>query len=180
MFYYILYKKVGKLKTDSKKISMVIILPFMMTEMSDAFMQNGGSEDSYEYDCDSEDEIKDDTPIIGVRRNTRSFVVRTITEYQYNKVKDNINWLWNGDRSTSRSGGLVVNVYGPGEEIVFPRELITTNDYQHPGRTICHSTTFTDDVLEEYPLDVNSYRMVGIDMIWCRENELMDQLRKVM
>lgn len=142
-------------------------------------MQNGGTEEYYEYDC-APDEIKDDTPSVDVRHNTRSCIVQSITEEQYIRIKDKINWFWNGDRSTSRSGGLVVKVYAPGEEIVFPRELITTDDHQHPGRVVCYSTMFTDDVLEEYPLDTNSYRMVGIDMIWCRENELMDQLSKVM
>jgi hypothetical protein len=140
--------------------------------------QNGGAEIYYEYDCVSEDDIKDDTPVVKVYQNRRSFVVGTLSEEQYDLIASKIDLLKNGDGSP-RSGGLHVKVFTPGEEIKFPRELITTDDYKYPGKMVCNSSSFTDDMIDQYTQNLNTYRVVGVDMIWCRENVLSRRLREM-
>ena len=129
--------------------------------MNIIYEQNGGSEHYYEYDCYNREDITENTPAVPVVHNTRSFLLWVISEDQYNKLK-NADW----------DNGLMIKLYTPGDEIDFKTELITTDDYNYPDKTVCNSSCFTDDIIEEYRPDINTYRMVGIDMIWCRENLL--------
>ena len=136
--------------------------------------QNGGSDTFYISDDDdnNNDNNEQDHECIQKRR---SYVLGVINENMYNILSDNINLLCNGTGGI-RSGCIKLKVYKPGESIEFDNELLTTEDHRYPDKTICYSVEFTPDVIESNTLDINTYRVFGIDMIWCRKNILTERI----
>ena len=130
------------------------------------YRQDGGSVMEYAYDCENEEDIDDKTPVVPCRHNTRSCVIGKISKDYY----DNI------DIPDLGREGIKVRVYKPGEEMVFDNELITTDDYSYPDRSLCVSSCFTDDIISDYYTETDGYRLVAVDMIWCRENHLLNTL----
>ena len=127
--------------------------------MNIIYEQNGGSE---RYYVSEDNEEHNEENVIPVLHNTRSFFVWVVSEDQYTKLRNIEKY----------DSGIKVELFEPGTEINFKNELITTDDYNYPDKTLCNSSCFTDDIIEEYVPDINTYRVVGIDLIWCRENLL--------
>lgn len=142
------------------------------------YKQNGGSEIQYAYDCENEDEIRENTPVVPVSNRTRSFVLGYVDPVMYEIIKENIDKLKQGD-GTHGSGGLVVRVFKPNQSIAFNNELITIDDYRYPNRTECFSSLFVDDIIENNKLDTNRYRIAATDLIWCRSDVLFDRLNEL-
>ena len=144
-----------------------------------AASQNGGTETYYEFE---NEKLADDRNVTEVYQKRRSYILATITEDSYNKIKVKITWLRYGDEEgiNVRSGGLKVKVFQLGESIDFDRELVTIDDYKYPDKTICYSSVFTDDIISENLISENTYRLMGIDMIWCRQDTLFNRLSKIL
>ena len=150
--------------------------------------QNGGSERFYAYD--EEESFDEDTltaedfskkKVVECHMKNRSYVLADINEEIYNKILSKIEFLRYGDKNNTNTleGGLKVSVYKPGEQIDFERELLVTEDYLYPKLTECYSTIYTCDILEENGSDAacdDTYRLFGIDMIWCRKDTLGERL----
>ena len=127
--------------------------------MNIIYEQNGGSDRYY-----VEDDSNSEKNLIPVIHNTRSFFIGIIDQEKYNKISENISNL--------RKNGLKVQLYQPEEHLEFKRELITTDDYNYQNKFVCCSSCFTDDIIEEYSPNIKTYRIVAIDLIWCRESML--------
>lgn len=141
--------------------------------------QNGGAERFYEFETDSDEDYSEDNEtknIVEVYQRRRSYVLAVIDKDQYNRLKEKIVWFRQGEGKTVRDGAIKLQVYHPGEELSFDRELLTTDDYSYPEKTVCYSTVFTTDVIEDNHIPLDTYRFFAVDMIWCRENTLKERL----
>ena len=137
--------------------------------------QKGGSDSYYIYDNVDDDDITEEElmtkPVVPCIETTREYILATISNSIYDKLKDMIDDFRNSD--------IKVKVYQPGEDITFDRELLTTKDYSYPDKTLCCSVLFTDDVISGVD-DKTKYYFFGMDMIRCRENVLSEQLIDIM
>ena len=153
--------------------------------------QNGGANTFYDYESNTEsnsgsngDDNEGDTEsmntedVVEIYQKRRSYILGTITEDQYNLLLPMVHDLWHGDGSP-RSGAIRVRLYKPGEALVYPRELLTTDDYNYSAGLMCYSTEFTCDVVDENLIPVDTYRMFAVDMIWCREDTLWERLGNI-
>ncbi len=138
--------------------------------------QNGGAKTYYEFETDSDEYDMSTQNFIEVYQKRRSYILAVITKDLYDKISPMIKWFRDGTDKTVRDGALMVQVYQSNETISFDRELITTDDYNYSDRTLCYSTLFTDGVISDYPIPTDTYRLMAIDMIWCRQDTLFQRL----
>lgn len=108
----------------------------------------------------------------------RSYLLAEINQEIYNKLNENIDYLRYGTNEIVRSGGLLVKVFKPDEKLEFDHELLTIEEYEFPKQTICYSTFFTSDVIENHSTS-NNYRVMAIDMIWCRADTLLERILQI-
>ncbi len=127
--------------------------------------------------------------IISMYQKCRSYVLLSITQEQYINITKKIYELRMGtDCNDPRTGGLKIALFKPGEDIVIDDDLLITHDYKYTSQTICYSDYFTQDVIDTYNYQssyngdksILTYRLFGIDMIWCRENTLFERLEEVL
>jgi len=127
--------------------------------------QNGGA-----------DRYLDDSDVVLEKR--RSYILGEINQKNYEILKSNKKELRYGETGVHRSGGIALEVFQPGEELVFEHELLTMEDYEYPDKTVGYSTFYTTNIIEEYP-STTGYRVLAIDLIWCRENTLLERLQNL-
>lgn len=125
------------------------------TMLNFLFTQAGGKDIEYELDKD-----------IIVR--SREFFISSIDEDTYIYLLTKIDELKHGDRSNTRSGGIVVKLYRPGEKIIFPNELIRYEEYEQDGIIIHNCVRRVSDVISKLNLK-DKYILICLDMIWCRD-----------
>jgi len=118
----------------------------------------------------------DDSIVVLEKR--RSYILAEITKDVYDIFKNNKNQLRNGITNVDRSGGISLQVFQPDEELKFDYELLTMEDYEYSDHTVGYSTFFTTDITEKYS-NTEKYRVLAIDMIWCRENTLLERLQSL-
>lgn len=119
---------------------------------------------------------KEDPNIIYLERR-RSYIISIIDHELYVLLKNNVGKLKFGDGDI-RSGSIILRVFEPNDFSDFNDEILTMHDFEFPTQIICHSTLFTSDLIKDYPL-IGNYRMMAIDLIWCRENVLFERLNKL-
>lgn len=108
----------------------------------------------------------------------RSYILGEISPNLYDVFNNNKKLLQWGTKDVDRSGGILLKVFKPGEALEFDHELLTMEDHEFTSQTICYSTFFTTDIIETYQ-DINNFRVLAIDMIWCRENVLFERLNQL-
>ena len=142
--------------------------------------QNGGADTFYESESVSDENSENGTvdETVEIYQKRRSYILITINKDLYDLILKNIEKLRHGDRTSTRSGALEVRVFKPGDRIVIDRVLLTTDDYKYPDKIMCYSSVFTPDVILENPLDIDTYRLFGFDLIWCREDTLFERLQQ--
>lgn len=131
------------------------------------FEQNGG----HNYF-----EVSDE--IIGLEKR-RSYILAEIDSKAYDIFYGNKELLYLGTQGIDRSGGILLEVFKPGENLAFDYELLNMEDHEFPKRTIGYSTFYTSDIIENYK-NTEKYRIMAIDMIWCRENVLSERLNRLL
>jgi len=108
----------------------------------------------------------------------RSYILAEISPNLYDIFNKNKRSLEHGIKDVNRSGGILLKVFKPGEKLEFDHELLTMEDHEFTSQIICYSTFFTSDIIETHQ-NVNEFRVLAIDMIWCRENVLFDRLNQL-
>lgn len=136
--------------------------------------QNGGSDAFWPEELDPTDSDASDPELKYIYQKRRSYILATITSRLYHALIPQLNKLRNGKGDT-RSGALSVKVFQPGETIEFERTLLTTEDYCYPTITKSYSIEYSDDVIEK-STDLSTYRLMAVDLIWCREDTLFQRL----
>ncbi len=140
--------------------------------------QNGGATEFGPESFDPSDTDQADFDLKFIYQKRRSYLVGVITEEVYQVLLPHLNSLRKGTGETTRSGALMVRLYKPGEPIVFDQELLTTEDYHYPNIIKAYSVEYTEDIFDPTE-NIDSYRIVAIDMIWCREDTLFERLIKL-
>ena len=145
---------------------------------------DGNSIDENSRDENSRDENSIDENRIEIYQKRRSCLIGVIDKNIYNRLKGKIRWFEEGDGKSSRSGGIYIYLYKPMVPMAAIETLITTDDYIYPDRVECHSSLFLNDVINDIiedclaPLD--SYRVVAVDHIWCRQNTLNEKITEAL
>ena len=145
--------------------------------------QNGGANEFWPEDLDPNDPDQSDHDLEYIYQKRRSYVLGTISKAVYDVLVPKLDQLRNGSKvngssGNTRSGALLVKVFEPGEPIVFERTLLTTEDYYYPKINKAYSVEFSDDIISKCT-DLTTYRIMAVDMIWCREDTLTERLNNI-